>query len=362
MTVYVIYMLGISVQNLFIYASNIKNKRTIFLRLALIELVILMGLRAHNIGADTFAYISALDLYKSVSPLNILTEGDKIFHFEVGYAIFTCLFGKMTVNGTAFLFLIAIIMYYPVFKVIKKYSYYPLISIFTYFAFSFFSYSLGIFRQMIALSICISGLPYILDEADVKKNNLKYLLIIALASTFHETSICFLVLFFIRKVDIKRIQKYVLPVTFLCIIFGRFLLNNIILRIVPQYGTYIGNIPDISVGYILSFALIILIYFAVVFFVDENDMNSCERLAIRELILAIFLQAISFALGLMGRALVYFTFSLLILIPMLIKKVKIKNMRWVIYFITWSCLLLLTIYTQFWDNKYICPFRFFWET
>lgn len=75
-----------------------------------------------------------------------------------------------------------------------------------------------------------------------------------------------------------------------------------------QYGTYIGNIPDIIIGYVLSFALIILINFTVIFFCGENDMNSCERLAIRELNLAIFLQAISLALGLMGRVLVFFTF------------------------------------------------------
>ena len=34
----------------------------------------------------------------------------------------------------------------------------------TYLAFGFFGYSLGIFRQMIAISICLMGFKYVLER------------------------------------------------------------------------------------------------------------------------------------------------------------------------------------------------------
>ena len=195
MSVYVGYLLLAGLQIPFFRKKDKLGNRCFnkkgYLILCCIELIVLAGIRGYTVGADTVVYLDAIDYYGKL-PTSKLFSAELVypFDFEAGYFLLTKICVFLNMGKTAFLFVIAILIYVPVFVAINRYSKMPYISILCYFAFSMFSYSLGIFRQMIAISILLCGLKYILE-----RKFFKYLLIVILAMLFHTTAILGLALY-----------------------------------------------------------------------------------------------------------------------------------------------------------------------
>lgn len=115
-----------------------------------------------------------------------------------------------------FLFLIACLIYIPVFKFIYDYSENPFMSTMIYLAFGFFGYSLGIFRQMIAISICLMGFKYVLE-----RKLYYYIIFILLAMTFHTTAIIMLPMYWLNKINLENKFYQILFVEATLFIFGK---------------------------------------------------------------------------------------------------------------------------------------------
>ena len=130
-----------------------------------IEMIFFTGFRALDVGVDNGTYLAALEYYKGLTFKEIFTA--KLvypFDFEFGYFFLVKLCAFLNFNDTAFLLLISIIIYVPLFSFIYKNSHNPLISIIVYFTFGFFGYSIGLFRQMIAMSICLLAVSYLKEK------------------------------------------------------------------------------------------------------------------------------------------------------------------------------------------------------
>lgn len=341
---------GLFVQNF----KFIKNKKKVYLFIVAVELILFTGLRATDIGSDTEAYVHAIEMNRGISFNKIWNITDNPYGFEVGYLIFGKLCSYFNMNATTFLFFVSILIYIPFFKFVYEYSKDPVISILAYFTFSHFYYSLGIFRQMIALSICLMSLKYLRS-----RNLIKYCLIIALASSFHITAICWLPLYWLSICDMKKYKRKIIPIGLACIPLGK-IIANVLLILIPRYEHYAGTERAIGGGSYLMLFLLFLLFLGCHWITKKSISREIE-ISFAALSLAIILQSVAYSFGLIGRAICYYTIFVTILLPEIVIRIFTPRSRKVAKILIGITLIILTIVTQFIGNKYICPFAFFWE-
>ena len=332
--------------------DNCFNKNA-YLSLCCIELIILVGIRGYTIGADTEVYLAALNHYSGLSLSEVLTA--KLvwpFDFEWGYFTLTKLCSWANLGNTSFLFIIAIIIYIPLFKTIKKYSLIPYVSILCYFALGMFTYSLGIFRQMIAISIVLCGWNYI-----VERKLWKYIIVVGIAMLFHTTAIIAIVLYILYGINWERITWLLLGIEIFLLLFGRTAVG-IALKLLPKYIGFVGGKYDQQGGSYIMLILLNVILFVSVFYMKKN--NAQERMTICALILAVCCQAIGYSMAIFGRIVPYFSIYIMFAIPNII--VNIDN-RWRIQATTIIILFLFALtYLEFDGNKYVTPYYTFFQS
>ena len=224
------------------------------------------------------------------------------------YFLLTKLCALLGVNRTAFLFLMAIIIYVPIFITIYKYSSKPYISILTYFAFGLFGYSLGIFRQMIAISIILCGIKFIEN-----RKFWKYLIIILFAMTFHKTALLALVLYFLYPIKWQTNAKLGLVGCVVALISGRFFVLMII-RLFPSYSGLVGSIYDVTdTSYVMIFVLLTL--WGICCFLNNcQQVAQVNKIAFDALSLALIVQSLGYHMGIFGRVIGYLSIFYIFLI------------------------------------------------
>ena len=351
MTAYIGYLLLAGIQVLLFYKKDNFGDRYFdskkYLTLCCLELIILAGIRGHSIGADTKVYLRAIDYYSSLGFSELLTA--KLvypFDFEIGYFALTKLCAFLKLGRTGFLFVVAIITYVPVFVTIKKYSKMPYISILCYFAFGMFSYSLGVFRQMIAISILLCGWSFVKD-----RKLIKYLLTVFLASLFHTTALIAIALYVLYGIGWKKIILAVIGIEAVLVMFGRPIIM-LAINMFPKYAGYIDGKYDQQGGTYLMLILLNLILFACVIGgelnKDHDDMSICA------LILACCLQAIGYSMAIFGRIVPYFSIYIILAVPNFIGGMN-KQLRALATFFAIVALFLLS-YRGFSGNEYVTPY------
>lgn len=332
-----------------------KQKKR-FMILVCLELIILATFRSIDIGADTPVYISALRYYKNIPHGNIMKARLVYpFDFESGYFIFTKICAWLGMSEVSFLFCIASIIYIPICNFIYKYSVDPLLSILIYFSFGCFEYSLGIFRQMIALSIVLLGFRYVQE-----KKILKYILFVTIAMSFHLTAIIMLPLYWLPNINLKKILKWVWAGELFFMIFSRKIIEYI-LKIFPQYSGYVNGKYDTQGGtYIMLLVLnIILLMGYCTSLKNENQQDCMLKISNNAVVITIFLQILGYSMGIFGRIVPYYSIFLMLLIPIILKKSFFKNK---IYAYLMTTIFLIVMFVIMTNNSYIVPYRTVWNS
>lgn len=150
-------------------------------------IVIQMGLRWET-GTDWGAYLENFqntDEYGTVL-INALTG------FEIGYGTLVYFVKKLFDSYSVFLFIHALIFYWGIFTVAKKYSPYFFISLMF-----FYATNLGVVgsnRQLLALIICLWSLKFVFE-----KKPLKFFAMVAVAFLFHTTAFLFGIYYFLNR-------------------------------------------------------------------------------------------------------------------------------------------------------------------
>lgn len=323
-----------------------------YLYLCCFELILLAGFRGYTVGADTATYLSALDYYGSLPASELMTaELVYPYRYEIGYFTLTKLSVLFGLGKTPFLFLVAALIYIPTFVTIKKYSPMPYISILCYFALGFFSYSLGIFRQMIAISILFCGWKYIEERRLVK-----YMLLVGMAMTFHTTAAAGVILYFLYGMNWRRVAIWLLPIEIFVLLFGR-QIALLLVKLFSRYTTYVGGRFDIQGGTYLMLVLLNIVLVASILVQDEKREKN-ESVTICALILAICLQCVGYAMGAIGRGVTYYSIYLIFAIPNVLCNLRSRiGDGWasVVSFFGIICLFVLA-FTNFNGNYYVVPY------
>lgn len=302
------------------------NQKKLYVVLVCIEMIAFAGLRATDLGADTTTYLDALRYYSALPRGEILSAPlVPPFDFEIGYFWLTKLCAWLSVSETGFLILIAALTYVPVCWFILQYSENPLIGILVYFAFGHFTYSLGIFRQMIAISITLVGVKYILERKLVK-----YVLIIALAMTFHTTAIIMLPLYWCYRLKLENKLLLIFVAEAICFVCARSLVLFAV-KLFPQYSGYVASQYDTQGGGYLMLGLsnLVLAVGCMIENRKENRDNIVLRMSVNSAVIAVFLLIIGQSMGIFGRVTKYYSVFWVILIPSLMNRCFKKNIAFV---------------------------------
>ncbi|MBQ8880919.1 MAG: EpsG family protein [Oscillospiraceae bacterium] len=304
MAVYLIYLFLAGVQFWFAdkkgYMDTAKGKAR-YLMLCCAELVAVAALRGITVGADTRRYLEALEHYSKLPKKEVLFA--KLvwpFDFEQGYFLLLKLCALINMPQPVFLLLVALVIYIPTFYTLYRYSKIPYISILAYVALGFLAYSLDIVRQMMALSIVLCGLRFI-----ERKQLGWYLLLVALAATFHTTALIAVLLYFPANFSVKKYAKWIIPLELVCLFAGRPIVS-LAAKLLPQYAHYFGGRFDVQGGTYLMIILLNVLLFAMLYLNHKGFTHN--RVVIAALALAVVVQAVGYSMALFGRVVTYFSF------------------------------------------------------
>ena len=225
----------------------------------------------------------------------------------------------------------------------------PYISILCYFAFGIFSYSLGVFRQMIAISILFCGWHYVTE-----RKLLKYALTVFIAMLFHTTALIAVLLYVLYGIKWKRVILSVVGVELLLLMLGRPIVMMAI-KLLPKYAGYIDGEYDLQGGSYLMLILLNLILFACVIVGEIKKEH--DDLLICALMIACCLQAVGYSMAIFGRIVPYFSIYIMFAIPNTVDKLG-KKLKTVVTFLAVGVLFLLA-YREFSGNAYVTPYYTF---
>ena len=326
-SVLIVEWLGIHLTNF----TKIRFFKRIGIVIACMILVAITGLR-YGIGTDYFAY---QDIYYET----LLSK--RIGSEEIGIRVVALVsaFFSNSNNPELFFILCSCIFFGFTFYAIDKMSPNIILSTFLLIAAGFFFFYMNIMRQMLAASILLASLNFA-----AKKKTIPFLLLVALATSFHWSAIVFVVVWFIPYFS-NRILKLVGLVLIILSLSGY--LTNIMIYVgnySGRYERYInssysnGNLAIISV----------LVYSATTLFSylankEKSKENGLYRTLLASLFISCLIASLSGSLTLADRLCRYFSMPLIILLPTALSLLRSKHMR---FLFTMSIATLFIIYAQ----------------
>lgn len=150
-------------------------------------IVIQIGLRWET-GADWKNY---LENFKNTNEYSTVLI-NALIGYEIGYGTFVFFIKKLFNNYSVFLFLHALIFYWGVFRMAKKYSPYFFISVMFYYATNLGM--VGSNRQLLAIIICLWSLKFVFD-----RKAFKFFVGVVVACLFHTTAFLFGIYYFLNR-------------------------------------------------------------------------------------------------------------------------------------------------------------------
>ena len=195
MLIYIVLVGLILLSGLLLYKNKINKRQFCFI--VGLAFILVTGLRSENVGSDTVVYY--ID-YKAM--LNLSWE--RLMELEkrdVAFYIMTWFLSRITKGSFVVLtLLVAVTFYYPVMKLIYRYSDAPTLSCLILMAFNFFQFSMTGMRQTMAFGFVVLFFLALHKERVSWK---KSALFIILAVLFHRSALVALLYPVIRYLSKK---------------------------------------------------------------------------------------------------------------------------------------------------------------
>lgn len=230
-----IYLLILIYVVLWTYICDIKKRnkyRIVGYWSICILFILLSGLRYH-IGVDSIAYQDYWNCYPDLWNYkwgDIQTARDKFETFEryhVGWFIYVMLIQSISKNFILVQFSNAILINIAIFKLAKKYSHHPFLSILIYYCtFTFIEFNFELMRETVAVSVFLLwGI-----SAYINRKWSVYFLIVTISYSIHPSAVVMFLLPMIRNLRLP-IYKYIIfliILSFIISIYGVLLLGNLV--------------------------------------------------------------------------------------------------------------------------------------
>lgn len=296
-----------------------------------IQLVLIAGLRDVSVGTDTKTYYAIFDQVQTWS-FRILPR----FYVEIGYAVLNKIVGMLGGTYTVLLLINQIIIILGIFKFVYRTSENVLMSVFLFVAMGYFSSTMNVMRQFIALSFVLSAYYHY----GWKKQTGKSIIMILLGSLFHSSSIVIIPILFLHYILYESSFKKSFGFKFLSIIAGcaAILLMDYFVIWLSRVG--IKSITSLTEGVgvelqIISVSLLIKICISMLYFYEKRiglftneelkHMNFLNFLNI----VSCFMSVAGGLYPLFSRFNIYFQLTTIVFLPTLVRVVPIQQKRFV---------------------------------
>lgn len=338
-----------------------KRNRIVFITLCCVQWVLISGLRADSVGADTENYLKLFDEHISMS-WSELWRNVKLYYagneavadYEIGYVVFEKLLSLVTTSHLVYKLLIATIFMVPFGIYVYKNSEDPFLSFLVYDALMYNMFSLTGYRQVVSVAIAI-----LLGYEFVKKRKfIPFLLLVLIASLFHKSTLIFLVFYFLAN---KKITTQYLLGTLAVVVVLIFARNSVF-----NYVKYLVGYEQYSGEYGFAqqaFLLLVVALTVAAFFFRRQILGYAQREGVtyvehyyNAFVLTWYMIPFAMVSPTSMRLVYDFGFiSFLLLIPVFAKSFRKSNDRAVVY-LTLTAVLSFFIFTK--TPEYL----FFWQS
>lgn len=287
-------------------------------------LVIIFGLlfivhafKDYGTFSDLPVYVGGFDASTHGSMRYLIDNGLGV-KVEQGYVIFTKLISLVSHSPLFFLAVNSFFILLGYYFVIKKYSVFPLLSIFVMFA-GPFEQSTYVIRQHLAVSICMFSIPFI-----IQRKLLPFLIFNLIAFSFHNTALAFLPIYFLYGIKKETSLYWVSLILAVALMLAFHLVAVWISGVLDAYDTFL---EETEARYHMAIFLSVVLLFR--FFFSKEGFYSGELNKFLSIVL--FLSAVIAIAGasspMAGRINLYYTNLGCLFVPDTAMGIKNKYMR-----------------------------------
>lgn len=312
--------------------------------LSAMPLFLISALR-YGVGTDYF--------FTYVPYFNLLEAGAYVKDKEPLFKILNQII--IFFNGSSqWVFVVCSLLFsYFTYSQVFRDSPYPWISISLLLGMTYFFISLNTVRQMVGVAILLYSIRFI-----EKKQLLKFLLCVLIATGFHYSCIVFIISYLGSRLKLDLIKSTFVSMIFLLIFL---VTKDYLLSVIggTQYGWYIGSDFDNgTIGfYTIAIQLAVFIFSAVY----RNDTYK-YRIYLNLQLISLILATIGSVIVLLERVRWMFGLPSIVLLPLALENIKYKKHRLIMGFII---VLLFSLYATYTigirNGQEVLPYRTIFE-
>ena len=331
-----------------------KGLFEVCLFLLMAALVFIQTFRSINVGGDL--HDSYYALYNFVGRYDWNYVRAEASGYEIGYLIFNKIIYVISGgNITALLFAISIIYLTSLYFFIRKLSPNRFLSIFLFLSIGIYNTSMNNLRSTMALSLVLLSLCLYMN-----KKYLFSILLVVLGIFFHKTVVVFLLFYLLLLIKNNAVFTVLCVLLVILFTLGFQVFSVLILRFFPRYADYF-NLASSGGGYFLMAFLAFLA--VIIYMLAKKDFwaNRSNTMLYKMLIFAIVLQFVSIRISFFSRAVFYFLYSIIILLPLVFEQFKNRDLKILAYIITIIGMTAFYIYILVGDSASTVPYEFIFQ-
>lgn len=285
---------------------NVRNQIT-YITLVTVMLILVTGMREYNVGSDTLGYVRDY-VFTGNKPFGEIFSG-AITKKSPGYAVLIWLLYQVIPSPRIYLIIAAAMFYIPLALFIHKNSKRPKESYFIFYCL-FFTFQLTGLRQSMAMGILLLSYEFIKN-----RNFIKFLICIAFASSFHITSVIFIIAYFLPKLKVRWRTLLLTIVMVVLIYINRVFLFEVLKRYTP-YDYYEIMLLSEPINYsIMVFGFTLMSF---IFLKKDTFSNMNNRFIVNVQLISCILIPFMAVNGSIRRIVMYFFIFSVLAVPQII--------------------------------------------
>lgn len=336
-----------------------KRRRKIFICVATIQNILLMGLRNYNeVGVDLVRYLNAYNIIKNLKFANIFYNGGEKYSL---WRILNYFFGHLGIKYEVFLLCIAIFVVSLMGWFIYKYSQNVVLGYFIYLGMGVYTFQYSGLKQTLSMAFIL--LCY---DAEQEQKYFKTIVFLVVALLFHPTAMIFCAYLVGKRIKINSLTLLLAFVAIYIIYYNRMILGSFIVAFfADEYVGYYSISNEIGNTTVFLFLVLILYIFSN--FKSIRKISSIENSALYLLGISIAVQILSSYSYAFSRLNLYYIQFAPIYIPIALNGNGLKILK-TFYkpsiWIMWGLMMGIMImqYFSHLNNENLLPYVFIWDS
>ncbi len=336
---------------------NKKNKK-IYLSIIFGIITIVAAIRSMNVGIDTEQFCNA---FKDISLMSLKSAFET--RYESGFVLLCKVIACISTEQQMLIIITSLFIFPTIAYFIYKNSKDVVLSSLLYVLLNTYAMHMNIMRQAIAIAIIIWGFELFFK----KKNNIKFIISIVLASFFHQTALIMIFLIFFKN---KRYSSKMYIITTIIGIIAFALAGpiwNLAVSLFPSYAGYINKGEYVSPSYLAGSisAIVAWLVLSMGIFFERKSKEKEENYHFLAYMMSIIfiIDMLVIKINLFVRLASYFSIFTLIWLPNTLRNNKDLKEKYLMYFLVVICFLLywviLSIYRPEWYG--VIPYSTFFN-